>query len=200
MAVDPRLVTIAPDESNRVISNRLDVCELEVPSLDELDRPLMTLAVCTGAEAAQKLVRIHTSVAVCPVDFHDASPAGRAELDGFRGIGQQMRPSQPPEDPAVRFRTVTVAWCASSSASASRISWRSAPGHACSGSSELACTATQRRSASADRTKRPPPQARHTIPPRAASNEAERPWAGILPQRTQRSSVGAKPSTASTRI
>ena len=77
MAVDPRLVTVAPDESERVISHGLDVAQLEVAALDEANRTFMPLAVRTRTKAAQELVRVDTPVPVGPVDFHDAGAARR---------------------------------------------------------------------------------------------------------------------------
>jgi hypothetical protein len=138
MAVDPRLVTVAPDESDRVIPDRLDVTQLEVAALHELNRTFMTLAVRARTEAAQELVRVDTPVPVCPVDFHDSSATGRTQLDGLQCVAHEKRPSQLLEAAAVRSRTETVAWLASSSASASRISWRSRSGQGCSANSEVA--------------------------------------------------------------
>jgi len=53
MAVDPCLVTVAPHEPERVVSDGLDVAEVEVATRHERDGTLVTLAVRTGAEAAQ---------------------------------------------------------------------------------------------------------------------------------------------------
>jgi hypothetical protein len=53
MAVDPRLVTVAPHEPKRVVSDGLDVAQIEVSTLHELDGTFVTLAVRAGAKAAQ---------------------------------------------------------------------------------------------------------------------------------------------------
>ena len=138
MAVDPRLVTIAPHESQRVIPHRFDIGELEVAAFDESDGTFVTLAVRTGTEAAQQLMRVSTAVPVSPINLQYARSAGRAHLGWLRHVGQEMRPSHRPDAAAVRSRTPTVAWCASSCASASWISWRSRSGHGFSGSSVVA--------------------------------------------------------------
>lgn len=138
MAVDPRLVTVAPDESDRVIPDRLDVTQLQVAALHEPNRTFMTLAMRARTEAAQELVGVDTPVPVSPVDFHDSSATGRTQLDGLQCVAQERRPSQLPEAAAVRSRTVTVAWFASSCASASQISWRSRSGQGCLANSEVA--------------------------------------------------------------
>lgn len=138
MAVDPRLVTVAPDEPDRVISDGLDVAQLQVSALDEPDRTFVTLAVRTWTEAAQELVRVDTPVPVGPVDFHDSSAARRTQLDWLRCVAHDRRPSQLLEARAVRSRTVTVAWLASSCASASRISSRSRSGQGSSANSDVA--------------------------------------------------------------
>lgn len=138
MAVDPRLVTVAPHESDRVIADGLDVAQLQVSALDEPDRTFMTLTVRTWTEAAQELVRIGTPVPVGPVDFHDSGAARSTQLHRFRCVTHDSRPSQPPEAPAVRSRTVTVAWVASSWASASRISTRSRSSQGSSSNSDVA--------------------------------------------------------------
>ena len=52
MAVDPRLVTIAPDEPNGVVAHLFDVSELEVSALDVANRTFVTLAVRAWAEAS----------------------------------------------------------------------------------------------------------------------------------------------------
>ena len=137
MAVDPRLVTIPPDEAKRVISNGLNVAELEIATLDVGDGPLVTLTVCAGAEAPEQLVWIDASVAVSPVDFHHTSPSGGAELDRNRGATHEDRPSHRPAFALVRSRTDTVAWLASSCESASLISRRSCSGQGASGSASL---------------------------------------------------------------
>ncbi len=138
MAVDPRLVTVAPDESHRVISDGLDITQLQVAAFHEPNRTFMTLAVGTGTEATQELVRVDTVVPVGPVDFHDSGATRRTQLDRLQCCAHERRPSQPFQAAAVRSRTVTVAWFASSCASASRISWRSRAGQGCSANSEVA--------------------------------------------------------------
>lgn len=110
MTVDSRLVTVAPDESNGVIADRLNVAELEVPPFDESDGALVSLAVRTRAKAPQDLMRIHAPMSVRPVDLHDACPAGRSELYRLGRVTHGTLPSQLPEAIAVRSRTVTVAW------------------------------------------------------------------------------------------
>lgn len=77
MAVDPSLVTVAPNQPDRVISDGLDVTQLEIAAFDEPNRTFVTLAVRTWTKAAQELVRVDTPVPVGPVDFHDSSAAGR---------------------------------------------------------------------------------------------------------------------------
>jgi len=138
MAVDPRLVTVAPDESDRIISDGLDVTQLQVAALHEPNRTLMTLAVGAGAEATQELVLVDTAVPVGPVDFHDSGATRRPQLDRLQCLAHERRPSQLLEAAAVRSRTVTVAWFASSCTSASRISWRSRAGQGWSANSEVA--------------------------------------------------------------
>jgi hypothetical protein len=71
-------VTVAPHESDRVISDGLDVTQLQVATPHEPNRTFMTLAVRTRTEAAQELVRVDTSVPVGPVDIHDSGATGRA--------------------------------------------------------------------------------------------------------------------------
>ena len=138
MAVDPRLVTVAPDEPDRVISDGLDVTQLQVAALHEPNRTFMTLAVGAGAEATQELVRVDTPVTVGPVDFHHSGAMRRPQLDRVQCRAHERRPSQLLQAAAVRSVTVTVAWFASSCASASRISWRSRTGQGCSANSEVA--------------------------------------------------------------
>ncbi len=53
MAVDPRLVTIVPTKAERVVSNRLDLVELEVSAFDPSNRTLVTLAIRAGAIPAE---------------------------------------------------------------------------------------------------------------------------------------------------
>ena len=130
MAIDPRLVTVAPHESQRVVANGLDVLELEVPSVDERNRPLVALTVRAWTVTAKQLVRIDASMSVLPVDLHHARAAGRAKLDRrWRVVIHEVRPSQRPDAAPVRSRTATVACCASSWSSASWICWRSTSGH-----------------------------------------------------------------------
>ena len=110
MTVDPGLMAIAPDESKRVISNLLDVAQLEVTALHVPDRPFVPLAMRTGTEASKQLVRERALVPVGPVDLHDAGAARRAKLNGFeRVLVHEIRPSHLPEAASVRSRTLTVA-------------------------------------------------------------------------------------------
>ena len=53
MAVDPGLVSVAPDEPERVIPHGLNVGQLEVATLHISDGTVVTLALRAGAEAAQ---------------------------------------------------------------------------------------------------------------------------------------------------
>jgi len=85
-------MAVPPHEPQRVISDLLNVFELEVPSLDETDWALVALAVSARAIAPQKLVRIHAAVPVIPIDFQDTGPPRRPKLDRRRHEG---RPSQP---------------------------------------------------------------------------------------------------------
>lgn len=120
MAVDSRLVTVAPYESERVVPHRLDVVELDVATFDERDGALVPLTVRAGAKTSKELVRVDTSVSVGPVDFHDPGPPRRAKLDWLVAvISHGVRPSQRPEAAPVRSRTPTVACWASSWSSAS---------------------------------------------------------------------------------
>jgi len=135
MTVDSRLVTIAPHQSNGVIADGLNVAELEVTPFDELDGSLVSLAVRAWAEAPQELMRIHTLMPVGPVDLHHSCSARRAKLHRLGCVTHGVLPSQLPDAIAVRSRTVTVAWIASSSPSASSSSCRSRSGQGCSGSS-----------------------------------------------------------------
>ena len=138
MAVNPGLMSVAPQESERVIADRLNVGQLEITALGEPNGTFMTLAVRARAKPAQELVWVDASVSVCPIDLHHASSARRTQLDRLRGVTHEMRPSHLPDPAAVRSRTETVAWLASSSASASWISLRSRSGQGCSGSSVVA--------------------------------------------------------------
>jgi hypothetical protein len=120
MTVDPRLVTVVPYQAKRVVADRLDVVETEVAAFHERDGTLVTLAVCAGAVAAKKLVRVDASVSVGPVDFHDAGAARGTKLERFRGLVVHcVRPSHRPEAAPVRCRTPTVACWPSSWSSAS---------------------------------------------------------------------------------
>jgi hypothetical protein len=115
MAVDSRLVTVMPYESERVVPHRLDVVELDVASFDECDGALMPLTVRARAKTSKELVRVDTSVSVGPVDFHDPGPPRRAKLNWLVAvIAHGVRPSQRPEAAPVRSRTPTVACWASS--------------------------------------------------------------------------------------
>jgi hypothetical protein len=109
MAIDPSLVTVAPYESERVISDGLDIGELEVTPLHELDGPPVPLALRTRTEAAQLLMRVDTAVPVGPVDFHHTGPARRAQLDWLGRVTHEVRRSHLPDAATVRSRTPTVA-------------------------------------------------------------------------------------------
>ena len=78
MTVDPCLMPITPDEAKRVVSDLLDVVQLEVTALYETDWALVALAVRAGAEPSEQLVRVAALVPVGPVDLHDAGAAWRA--------------------------------------------------------------------------------------------------------------------------
>lgn len=110
MTVDPRLVTIVPHETHRVVANWLDVVELEVPAFDEHDWAVVPLAAGAGAVASEKLVRVNASMAVRPIDFHYSGATRRAKLEGLEcSIVHDGLPSQRPDAVAVRCRTDTVA-------------------------------------------------------------------------------------------
>lgn len=115
MAVDPRLMTILPDQTNRIVPDRLDVLELEISAIDEHDGAVVPLTVGTWTVSPEKLVRVDASVSVSPVDFHHTSAAGGADFERFEVvIAHEILPCQRAEAAAVRARTDTVACCASS--------------------------------------------------------------------------------------
>lgn len=53
MAVDPSLMSVAPNEPECVIPDRLDIGQFEVATVRELDGALVTLTVRAGTEAAK---------------------------------------------------------------------------------------------------------------------------------------------------
>jgi len=81
MAVDAGLVTVTPHEPERVVPDGLNVAQLEVATLHEFDRTLVTLTVRAGTEAAQQLVRIRAAMPVRPIDLHDPCTSRGTELD-----------------------------------------------------------------------------------------------------------------------
>jgi len=109
MAVNAGLVPITPNESERIISNWLNVDQLQIAALGEPNGPCVTLAVRTRAKPAQELVWVDATMPICPVDLHHASPPRRAQLDRSRPVGHGVPPSHLPDAAAVRSRTETVA-------------------------------------------------------------------------------------------
>lgn len=77
-------MTVAPDQAERVIADRLNVTQLEVPTLDEGDWTLVPLAMRAGAIASENLVGIHAPMPVGPVYLHDARTMGSPKFDWFR--------------------------------------------------------------------------------------------------------------------
>jgi hypothetical protein len=110
VTVDPRLMSITPNEPKRVVPHGLNVVELEVPALGVDDRAVVTLAACARTVATKELVWIDALVSIGPIDLHDTSTVWSAKLDGLRRSARQgSLPSHRPEAAAVRSRTVTVA-------------------------------------------------------------------------------------------
>ena len=59
-------------------------------------------------------MRVHTAVPIRPVDLHHAGSTRRAELDWLWRVTHEGLLSHRPDAAAVRSRTLTVAWFASS--------------------------------------------------------------------------------------
>jgi len=70
--VDPRVVTIAPREAERIVTYLLDPGQIEVASGLKLDGSGVSLAARARAESPQYFMRIEGLGAVCPAHLEGA--------------------------------------------------------------------------------------------------------------------------------
>src|ERR1043166_1556662 len=80
--VDPGVVAITPGKLESIVSDLLDVADLEVTARHVLDRAAMALTVRAGAVAPEDVMGKDGLVAVRPLDLHDLRAVRRLHARG----------------------------------------------------------------------------------------------------------------------